>query len=93
MFVGQVAVGLANQDAAVFVIHPLGGCHVVDAGHHAIADEVVSSIVEADGETGALFAFTPQPDVFASQHEGFPKTARRLSFAPALRGDKQPLVR
>ena len=48
VFVGQVTVHLADQDAAILVAYPCGNGHVVDAGHYAHADEVVACIVKAD---------------------------------------------
>ncbi len=43
-----MAIDLADQDAAVLVTGPLRDRHVIDAGHHQLADKEVAEAVEAD---------------------------------------------
>jgi hypothetical protein len=47
VFIGQVAVHLADQDAPVLVSNPSGNGHGVNSAHHANADEMATAIVEA----------------------------------------------
>ena len=44
----EVAVDFADEDAAVLVSGPLRDGHVVNAGHHQLADKEVAEAVEAD---------------------------------------------
>ena len=46
--VRQVAIHLADEDAAVLVPGPASDGHEVHAGHGRVADEVVSQVVEAE---------------------------------------------
>ena len=44
----QVSIDFANKDAAVLVSGPLRDGHIVNAGHHQLADKEVAEAVEAD---------------------------------------------
>src|SRR3990167_4346759 len=46
MLVVHVPVNLADEHAAILVADPFRNRHVIDAGHHAAADEVMPQIVE-----------------------------------------------
>ena len=48
MFICEVAVNLADQNAAVAVSHPRRNGHEIHAGHDAHGNEVVPAIVEIE---------------------------------------------
>ena len=47
VFVAQMAINFADEDAPVLVAHPSANRHVINPAHYGVADEMMSAIVEA----------------------------------------------
>ena len=55
VFVIQVTINPTDQNSSVFMSYPPRYCHVVDAAHDSVTNEVVTAIVETEAANTSNF--------------------------------------
>ena len=73
VFVIQVTINPTDQNSSVFMSYPPRYCHVVDAAHDSVANEVVTAIVETEAVNASNFTCSVDSFFQALRRSIFPR--------------------